>query len=113
MTHDTKKPTLIEAQISSTRMTRRGLFTAFGIAGGAVAVTALSTRGAMAGPTDSDSGSCADRAGHGRGGASSGLTDSDGGATCDPAGRGRQGSGWTDSDGGTVTDTAGSGRRGN
>src|SRR5688572_15543472 len=63
------------------------------------------------GVTDNDSGSNADRAGHGRS-RRSGLTDNDTGSNADAAGngRGRRTSGVTDNDTGSNADPAGNGR---
>ncbi|NKX45596.1 hypothetical protein [Roseicyclus persicicus] len=111
---DTKTPTLRDGDIRTRRVSRRRLLgTAAG--GGALTLGLLAGgRGAMAqsGPTDSDTGACADPAGYGRAGVLTGLTDADSGASCDPAGGGRWGSGLTDSDGGALADQAGNGRRG-
>jgi hypothetical protein len=64
------------------------------------------------GVTDNDSGSNADRAGHGRGRRRTGITDNDRGAGADAAGygRGRRRSGITDNDTGRNADPAGNGR---
>ena len=94
------------------------------VAGGAATVGALGLIGGSAraqtgpytGVTDTDSGSHADNAGHGRGpggnasGNPQGVTDSD---VSDPHGGGRGGStGYSDSDSGANADPSGRGRRG-
>jgi hypothetical protein len=92
-------------------------FGALGLIGGA----AQAQTGPYTGVTDSDSGSHADNAGHGRGpggnasgqpqsGPQTGVTDSD---PTDPVGRGRGGqTGYSDSDSGANADPSGRGRRG-
>ena len=82
------------------------------VAGGSVAGAAaivMATTGAEAQTTDRDTGSNADRPGHGR----SGVTDSDTGANSDRPGHGRGGrrrTGLTDSDSGNGADSPGYGR---
>jgi hypothetical protein len=109
---------------TSRKLSRRSFF--LQVAGGAVgsgALALISDRaGAQTGPftgvTDSDSGSYADNAGHGRGPGGNrsgqpgrtGITDHD---PSDPAGNGRgRNTGYSDSDSGPNADPSGGGRRG-
>ena len=112
MTKDkTTAATLTDDQVTTGRMTRRGLFTALGVVGGAAAFTALGARRAVA-VTDGDTGGCADPNNGGRGTPTSGNSDSDSGVSCDPAGRAP--TGLTDSDVGAPNyDVNGNGRSGN